>query len=247
MRGYMHYKFYAILVLAASIPPALSSPVRASPFTIDGSTVYANGGFVGVRTSTPITVLDVNGDAQFGSGATKSTFTAAGLLKLTSAGIQWADGTTSTTSAAGGGGSASVQVSTYVFYQGGTQSQTTYTACLTTVTATVANVPLIVWFAGSACYDTQNDVGFSFLVDGGFVAPLNTTTGIQVSSYDFGGRCRPVGFIHQIPAQGAGSHSVCLTTLEAGGGTATITGTAQKATYGNVSYTASQFGFKEAH
>jgi hypothetical protein len=243
----MHRELPTIIVIAISFLSALPIGANASPFTIDGSTVYVNGGFVGVRTSTPITVLDVNGDAQFGSGATKSTFTATGLLKLTSAGIQWADNSTSTTATSGSSGGASVQVSTYVFYQGGTQSQTSYTTCLTTVTATVANVPLIVWFAGSACYDTQNDVGFSFLVDGGYVSPLNATTGIQASSYDFGGRCRPVGFIHQIPAQGAGSHSVCLTTLEAGGGTATISGTAQKVTYGNVTYTASQFGFKEAH
>ncbi len=54
----------------------------ASPFTVDESTVHVNGGFVGIRTSTPTTALDVNGDAQFGFGANKSTFTATGGLQL---------------------------------------------------------------------------------------------------------------------------------------------------------------------
>jgi len=38
--------------------------------------------FVGLGTPSPSTKLDVNGNAQFGSGATKSTFTAAGSLSL---------------------------------------------------------------------------------------------------------------------------------------------------------------------
>lgn len=102
----MHRRVLMPLLLAAVFSSILSLDSSAAPFTIDGSTVYVNAGLVGVRTSTPTTVFDVNGDAQFGSGASKSTFTAAGLLKLTSAGIQWADGTTSTTSSAGGGAAA---------------------------------------------------------------------------------------------------------------------------------------------
>ena len=46
--------------------------------------VQATGGF-GVNTSTPATTLDVNGSAQFGSGATKSTFTTTGALILDTA------------------------------------------------------------------------------------------------------------------------------------------------------------------
>lgn len=39
-------------------------------------------GSVGILTSSPATTLDVNGSAQFGSGATKSTFTATGSLSI---------------------------------------------------------------------------------------------------------------------------------------------------------------------
>ena len=74
-----------------------------TPFTVDGSTVYVSGGRVGIRTTSPATSLDVNGDAQFGTGTAKSTFTAAGLLKLTSAGIQWADGSVTVSSGGGAG------------------------------------------------------------------------------------------------------------------------------------------------
>ncbi|PCI34949.1 MAG: hypothetical protein COB53_11435, partial [Elusimicrobia bacterium] len=41
-------------------------------------------GAVGIQTTTPGTVFDVNGTAQFGSGATKSTFTATGALDMAS-------------------------------------------------------------------------------------------------------------------------------------------------------------------
>lgn len=50
--------------------------------------MVTSAGRVGVSTQAPQAQLDVNGDAQFGSGATKSTFTAGGsLLVPTSAGI----------------------------------------------------------------------------------------------------------------------------------------------------------------
>lgn len=42
----------------------------------------AEGGNVGIRIATPATALDVNGNAQFGSGATKSTFSATGALSM---------------------------------------------------------------------------------------------------------------------------------------------------------------------
>jgi hypothetical protein len=40
---------------------------------------FTDGGSVGIGTAAPATTLDVNGNAQFGSGATKSTFTATGF------------------------------------------------------------------------------------------------------------------------------------------------------------------------
>lgn len=49
-----------------------------------GPGVWNAAGSAGVGTAAPATKLDVNGSAQFGSGATKSTFTAAGALQLAS-------------------------------------------------------------------------------------------------------------------------------------------------------------------
>ena len=50
-----------------------------SAFTVGTSTLAVVGGQVGIGTASPATVLDVNGAAQFGSSATKSTVTATGL------------------------------------------------------------------------------------------------------------------------------------------------------------------------
>lgn len=49
-----------------------------------GAGVWNAAGSAGVGTAAPATKLDVNGSAQFGSGAAKSTFTAAGALQLAS-------------------------------------------------------------------------------------------------------------------------------------------------------------------
>ncbi|MDD2773838.1 MAG: tail fiber domain-containing protein, partial [Elusimicrobiales bacterium] len=50
--------------------------------TLANSLIYDNGTNVGIGTTAPAVKLDVNGDAQFGSGATKSTFTTAGVLQI---------------------------------------------------------------------------------------------------------------------------------------------------------------------
>lgn len=63
-----------------------SLQVRLSGLMV-GSDVYLSTGptaRTGIGTITPQTKLEVNGDAQFGSGLTKSTFTAAGALQLAS-------------------------------------------------------------------------------------------------------------------------------------------------------------------
>lgn len=51
-------------------------------FSVGISSFAVSGGSVGVSTGTPQTTLDVNGNAQFGSGTAKSTFTAAGILNM---------------------------------------------------------------------------------------------------------------------------------------------------------------------
>jgi len=61
---------------------------QSSPYTFPsavnfaGSGVWNASGSVGIGTTGPATNLDVNGSAQFGSGATKSTFTTTGSLSL---------------------------------------------------------------------------------------------------------------------------------------------------------------------
>ncbi|UPT72885.1 MAG: hypothetical protein M0D55_13290 [Elusimicrobiota bacterium] len=93
-----------MILNAVSLGICFAGFTAAAPFTVDISTLYVNGGQVGIATAAPQATLDVNGSAQFGSGVTKSTFTSSGLLRLTTSGIQWADGTTSTTATGGGGG-----------------------------------------------------------------------------------------------------------------------------------------------
>jgi len=84
-------------IFAAACFTLIARSAVGAPFSVDVSTLYVSQGQVGVATSSPAATLDVNGNAQFGAGATRSTFTAAGLLQLTPFGIQWADGSTSTT------------------------------------------------------------------------------------------------------------------------------------------------------
>ncbi|HBA60616.1 MAG TPA: hypothetical protein DCZ92_07320 [Elusimicrobia bacterium] len=80
------------------------APVGALAFHNNTDNVWAMtilpAGNVGIGTLSPATPLDVNGAAQFGSGATKSTFTAAGALNLASA-LTVANGGTNANTAAG--------------------------------------------------------------------------------------------------------------------------------------------------
>ncbi len=72
------------LVVDNAIVQRSAVPVQFAGAVIYGD-VYlstATSAKTGVGTSDPKTTLDVNGDAQFGTGAQKSTFTAAGALNL---------------------------------------------------------------------------------------------------------------------------------------------------------------------
>lgn len=71
-----------------------------------------NGGNVGISTGSPKAMLDVNGDASFGSGAAKSTFTASGALSL-------AAGTGLTLSGAAGNITSASSVTASAFFGDG--------------------------------------------------------------------------------------------------------------------------------
>lgn len=185
----MKHKPQSIGILAVIFLSAASIQAIASPFTIDGSTVYVNGGFVGIRTSTPVAVLEVNGDAQFGSGATKSTFTATGLLKLTSSGIQWADGTTSTTATSGGSGGG-FQIVRSSGANDQTETATTWTALTgsTLSIAVAANSKVWVVFNG-VFSQTVDNAGCQARVMQG--ASILSSTGIDCAYYAASGSARP--------------------------------------------------------
>lgn len=107
-----------VATIIVSSGAILISTSAAAASAVPNIFISSVSGNVGVGTMTPAANLDVNGSAQFGTGATKSTFTAAGLLKLTSSGIQWADGTTSTSASAGGGAGNVVLTATQTFSGG---------------------------------------------------------------------------------------------------------------------------------
>lgn len=73
----------SILLLLALALPAPAMEVTPPPKSVQ----LSGNANIGIGTASPATLLDVNGSAQFGSGAAKSTFTAAG-------GIGVADGFT---------------------------------------------------------------------------------------------------------------------------------------------------------
>jgi hypothetical protein len=68
---------------AQSLPTVSSSmTILGNAFSVGGSTLVAINGMVGIGTTIPASLLDVAGQASFGSLPTKSTFTAGGALQL---------------------------------------------------------------------------------------------------------------------------------------------------------------------
>lgn len=237
----MQRKLLTMIIFVASFTPAVAIYSRASPFTIDGSTVYVNAGFVGVRTSTPVTVLDVNGDAQFGSGANKSTFTAAGLLKLTSSGIQWADGSTSTTASTGGGAGTSA-ASTFTILSSETSANDALTEVTgASITLTCAgDVGVEVVFEGSEAHSGSGGGTLKWvLMDEAYISNLclnascsSTRPAPWSSSVSMGGLGRDPGasstavfpftiITPPFPCS-AGSHNFKVKFKRSGGGTSYI-------------------------
>ena len=67
---------------------------------VSGGAMAASSGNIGIKTTNPATTLDVNGEAQFGSAATKSTVTSQGNLQLVSGSTITSNGTLSLSTAA---------------------------------------------------------------------------------------------------------------------------------------------------
>lgn len=192
-----------------------AQPALAAFFDVGTSSLVVTNGRVGIATSTPQTTLDVNGSAQFGSGATRSTFTATGLLKLTSSGIQWADGTTSTTAASGGGGVATSSA-TYgdtTVYLGNTASS--YGPCLAGSSVTFTGTGAILGLDG-VFYKVTSGLAFGrWLVDG-----ATTWNGANVHSiYMLNDTVHQVHWHMPVTGLSAGSHTACLQYYNDGGGT----------------------------
>ena len=67
-------------VYLRNLSTAYELALRSNGMDVGGSTFAIRGGRVGIATTTPAALLDVNGDAVFGAGATKSTFSTMGVL-----------------------------------------------------------------------------------------------------------------------------------------------------------------------
>lgn len=221
--------------------------VSGNAFSVGGSTLAASGGKVGILTASPATVLDVAGDAQIGSAALKSTFTATpgagtyalnlasgtklfngGPLELTSGGyVKWPDGTTSTTAAtAGGGGASGVQLSTAsVSISASPSPPNNYNVCIATASLTGHNRPLRITATGSLqnnC-NTTAIMGWGFLVNGSFISGFgSSSTGWTMNTY---GATYPHLFNTSviIPPQGTGTINVCIAFYSSLSGSCTYT------------------------
>lgn len=124
-----------VIVSSSSI---MISTAATAASAVPNIYISSTTGNVGIGTSTPASTLDVQGSAQFGSSG-KSTFTATGLLKLDSNGIQWADGSTSTTAASGIGNGGAWQAWTPSF-TGFSSNPVMYMSSYTVVGQTVFGI-----------------------------------------------------------------------------------------------------------
>ena len=69
-----------------------TSTINGNAFSVGNSTFVVSNSSVGIRTNSLAASLDVNGNAQFGVGATKSTFTAIGSLQLATGATMYSNG-----------------------------------------------------------------------------------------------------------------------------------------------------------
>lgn len=170
----------------------------ATPFTVDGSTVYVSGGQVGIATASPQTTLDVNGATTIRGSITASsgTFTLTGTgnyaLALSTSitftqsagnglGIRWGDGTISTTAASGSSSSNAVisfATASFVTTTSLTQTQpaTTFAGCIATTTFLIASGNYYPEVIFQGLIVAANDLFVWVLMDGAFMGSLSGTS-----------------------------------------------------------------------
>lgn len=201
--------------LATLLLLLLALPGRAD--VVDGgSLVVASQGVVGAT-------MTVQGDAFSVGTSTFSisygTVTVGGLLKVSSAGIQWADGKPSTTAFPAGAIPASTQTR---IVSGTSWSNTSWNGCLgSTATFTTSGGPVHFYAAGTVNpVASWGVVSLWGLIDGSFLGsytaskPYVNVTALASSGYYIDG-----AFEVLTSSFGAGTHSLCI-------GAATTAGTA---------------------
>lgn len=162
--------------------------------------ISSETGYVGVGNRSPTAELDVNGAAQFGMGAVKSTFTASpagstyalqlssgitlargGVVNLTSGGfIRFSDNSILTTAPTSGGMLVSSFTVPGAFtFSSADVGTTGFTTCLanSSVTITATGKPIMVVLnIGVYCNSTET-AWAGFLEDGAFISPFTSTKG----------------------------------------------------------------------
>lgn len=200
------------------ISMSTSSAYSQTPFTVDGSTLVIVSGSVGVRTSTPVANLDVNGSAQFGSGTTKSTFTAAGLLMLTSSGIQWADGSTSTTASSGSGGGASVSTASVAIAE--FSFSNTVANCEnsgSTISVSMNGGRLLIGFEGDTLNTSAGAYTQTGILINGSLVDGQTSSGLIQTQMASANYRVPASFTHLTSQTYSGTTKICLAKLVSAG------------------------------
>ena len=199
---------------------------------LNGTSIYLTNA-MGIGTTDPLAKLDVNGNAQFGSGATKSTFSATGDLNLASNGDLTLTGPTAfitsgssiNASAFFGNGAGLTGVTGFVATSTGTALPSTQATTVTsgvrclisTVTMTTTGGKIMITFTGSGANDTATSTSnLGLLMDGDFVTGINgskngatdamTTNGHELAAYN-----RNYNFTFLQAAPSAAAHSWCVT------------------------------------
>lgn len=169
--------------------------------------VILNSGNVGLNTASPATVLDVGGNAQFGSGANKSTFTATGSLTLA---------TNATTNIANITNSGSIG-------SGYAETLTSFNVCSATKAITTNGGPVFISIWADAKNSVINDGCILYLLlDGAFLNGETASTGIMSMQSAVATDTAELGYANFIfGTPSAAAHNVCFGIAALTGGTCT--------------------------